>query len=96
MQEEWRGYVNEGGGKYLRESILFAYSILLKFENGFGFENRGVKFGDFQVLREMSGFCPGVLLELGFLSQVDEAIYLYRKESQNAVALVILNRLVNF
>ncbi|WP_370174391.1 N-acetylmuramoyl-L-alanine amidase [Leeuwenhoekiella palythoae] len=29
---------------------------------------RGVKFGDFQVLRDLSNRCPAVLVELGFIN----------------------------
>ncbi|MEZ7495832.1 N-acetylmuramoyl-L-alanine amidase [Leeuwenhoekiella aequorea] len=31
-------------------------------------KSRGVKFANFQVLRDLQDFCPAVLVELGFVS----------------------------
>ena len=58
-----------------------------------GIKSRGIKFEDFQVLRNNDSNVS-MLLELGFLSQTDEAIYLSNEESQNAIALVILQSIV--
>jgi N-acetylmuramoyl-L-alanine amidase len=41
-----------------------------------GLESRGVKFAGFQVLREIGNYCPSVLLELGFLSNWNESVFL--------------------
>ncbi|SDI27585.1 N-acetylmuramoyl-L-alanine amidase family protein [Winogradskyella thalassocola] len=54
-----------------------------------GIKNRGLKYGNFQVLRDNDSNAS-ILLELGFLTQSDEAIYLSNEESQSAIALVIL------
>ncbi len=59
-----------------------------------GIKKRGLKFGDFQVLRDSHNDTGTILLELGFLSQTDEAIYLSKEESQNAIALVILQSVI--
>ena len=61
-----------------------------------GINNRGIKYGNFQVLRDNDDSSATVLLELGFLSQTDEAIYLTKEESQNAIALVILQSIIKF
>lgn len=61
-----------------------------------GIKNRGLKYGNFQVLRDNDNSNATVLLELGFLSQTDEAIYLSKEESQSAVALVILQSIIKF
>ena len=60
-----------------------------------GIKKRELKYGNFQVLRE-SDSKAAILLELGFLSQTDEAIYLTKEESQNAIALVILQAIIKF
>ncbi|REE07777.1 N-acetylmuramoyl-L-alanine amidase [Winogradskyella pacifica] len=60
-----------------------------------GIKKRELKYGNFQVLRE-SDSKAAILLELGFLSQTDEAIYLNKEESQDAIALVILQSIIKF
>ncbi|GGW49518.1 hypothetical protein GCM10007383_36780 [Arenibacter certesii] len=47
-------------------------------------------YDDFQVLREAQLTCPGVLLELGFISNEEEAKHSSRRESITGLALVIL------
>jgi N-acetylmuramoyl-L-alanine amidase len=49
-----------------------------------------MKYANFQVLRETQYVCPGVLLELGFLSNWEEAEHSGRKESVRAYAMVIV------
>ena len=61
-----------------------------------GINNRGIKYGNFQVLRDNLNKNVAILLELGFLSQTDEANYLSQEESQNAIALVILQAIIKF
>ncbi|TLP71749.1 N-acetylmuramoyl-L-alanine amidase, partial [Maribacter sp. ACAM166] len=68
-------YVGETESKYSNKSIWFAFQFQAEFGKKLGFESRGVKFANFQVLRETDGFCPSVLLELGFLSNWDENEY---------------------
>src|SRR5690606_872190 len=62
-------YVYARGGNFLMESILLAYGLQKHMKTKLDFESRGVKYGDFQVLRDLVIFCPSVLVELGFLSQ---------------------------
>ena len=58
-----------------------------------GIKNRGLIYGDFQLLRDNDSN-GSILLELEFLSKSDEAIYLTKEESQNAIALVILQAII--
>lgn len=55
-----------------------------------GYRSRGVKQANFQVLRDNREVCPALLLELGFLSNKDEAMHLEREEKINALGLAIL------
>ncbi|WP_114491779.1 N-acetylmuramoyl-L-alanine amidase family protein [Candidatus Ulvibacter alkanivorans] len=77
-------------GKYVRESIQMAYQIQKGLSQNIGFNSRGVKFANFQVLRETVNYCPTVLVELGFLSNQDEARHLTEEENILAIALSIL------
>ena len=89
-------YVSKKHGEFSRKSVLLAYGLQTGLKENIGFENRGVKFADFQVLRETANCFPSVLIELGFLSQTDEAKFLYREESQFTVALMLLRYILNY
>lgn len=80
-------------GKYVRESIQMAYQLQKGLMQNIGFKSRGVKFANFQVLRETADYCPAVLLELGFLSNGDEAQHLTEQENLLAIALSVLSGL---
>jgi N-acetylmuramoyl-L-alanine amidase len=86
-------YVSKKPGKYLRESILKAYELQKGLKENLGFESRGVKFGDFQVLRENIDYCPSILVELGFLSNQDEAYYLNHSDRNKIMAYLIKHQL---
>lgn len=86
-------YVSKKPGKYLRESILKAYELQKGLKENLGFESRGVKFGDFQVLRENIDYCPSILVELGFLSNQEEAYYLNHSERNKTMAYLIKHQL---
>jgi len=60
-------YVYDGPSRYRKESVWLAYTILEKLAGLTKQNKRGVKFGDFQVLRDLSYRCPAVLVELGFI-----------------------------
>ncbi|MAO49766.1 MAG: N-acetylmuramoyl-L-alanine amidase [Pusillimonas sp.] len=85
-------FVSNKRGKYSRESVLFAYDLQKGLKENIGFESRGVKFADFQVLRETNYF-PSVLLELGFLSNYDENNYLKQKRKMQVLALLIMKEI---
>ena len=80
-------------GKYMRESILLAYQLQKGLRQNIGFKSRGVKFASFQVLRETVDYCPTVLVELGFLSNQDEAQHLTEDENVLAIALSLFRGL---
>ena len=77
-------------------SSYLGFTIQKRFADILGIKNRGIKYGNFQVLRDNHNSSASILLELGFLSQTDEAIYLSNEESQNAIALVILQSIIKF
>lgn len=69
-------YISKKQAEYFRESTWLAFQLQDDLNIKLGFESRGVKFANFQVLRETVGHCASVLLELGFLSNTDENKYL--------------------
>ena len=77
-----------------RESIYLAHQIHSGITSNFGIKSRGVKFANFQVLRETVTFCPSILIELCFLSNLDEAEYLSENSNLKALAFSILNSLI--
>ncbi len=82
-------YVSKKKGKYSRESILLAYELQKGLKKNIGFESRGVKFANFQVLRETNDYFPSVLLELGFLSNWDEAEFiLFNTDKMLAISIL--------
>lgn len=89
-------YVSKKKGKYSRESILLAYDLQKGLKENIGFESRGVKFGDFQVLRENIKYRPSILVEMGFLTNADEASYFLRPKNRRAMTLAILMGLFNY
>lgn len=73
-----------------KESNNAALSMIKALTERLGYRSRGIKKANFQVLRESIEICPAILIELGFLSNVDEATYLETQRSINALALAIL------
>lgn len=73
-----------------KKSSGFALSMIEELTGSLGYRNRGLKTANFQVLRESINISPAILVELGFLSNVDEAKYLELKKNTNALALAIL------
>lgn len=86
-------FVSKKKGQYSRESVLLAYGLQKGLKQSIGFESRGVKFGNFQVLRETVNECSSVLLELGFLSNLKDSDYLKEKEVIDFIALRLLRKL---
>jgi N-acetylmuramoyl-L-alanine amidase len=84
-------YIKQGEtrSEYLAEQ--FAIGLHEKL----GFENRGVKHANFQVLRE-TVHCPSVLLELGFLSNWEEAEHYDKASTISGYALLIIEKLIKF
>ena len=86
-------YTSSKLGEYSKESVFVGYQIERTLCKVIRYESRGIKFANFQVLRETTDYCPAILMELGFLSNIDEAQYLMRKENVLAIALSILKKL---
>ncbi|MBU2998127.1 N-acetylmuramoyl-L-alanine amidase [Cellulophaga baltica] len=87
-------YVGDATSEYSDESTWVAFQLQYTLNKKLGFESRGVKFSNFQVLRETGGYCLSVLLELGFLSNWDESEYYQKLESYQVLALVIWKNLI--
>ncbi|WP_111309619.1 N-acetylmuramoyl-L-alanine amidase family protein [Confluentibacter sediminis] len=88
-------YVHDSKNLNTKESIILGLSILNENSSKLGFETRGVKFANFQVLRDMIDFCPAILVELGFLTNFDEADYFLNPSNTKAIALAILVAIYN-
>lgn len=83
-------YIDEKRKRFADVSSILASEIKEQLSKRLGFKSRGVKFANFQVLRETNDSCPAVLLELGFLSSGDEAQHLTKEEKHNGIAVAIL------
>ena len=82
-------YVSNRQAIYSKESIWLAFQLQDELNKKLGFESRGLKFANFQMLRETINYCTAVLLELGFLSNRDESSYYQEPESIKLLALII-------
>ncbi|WP_281986898.1 N-acetylmuramoyl-L-alanine amidase family protein [Aquimarina aggregata] len=89
-------YVADKQSRYLDESIWLAFQLQAAFNIELGFESRGVKFSNFQVLHETTSYCPSVLVELGFLSNEDEANYVLKLKNISTISFAILLKIANF
>ncbi|WPY98370.1 N-acetylmuramoyl-L-alanine amidase [Christiangramia sp. OXR-203] len=87
-------YVSNAQSKFSGESVWTAFQLQADLNAKLGFESRGVKFANFQVLRETTDFMPSVLVELGFLSNRDEGSYLLKPESLDSLASVLWEYLI--
>ncbi len=72
------------------ESKVVALSMIEVLTERLGYRSRGIKRANFQVLRESIAISPAILVELGFLSNTDEASYLELEKNINALALALL------
>ena len=86
-------YTSSKQGEYSKESVFVGYQIERTLCKVIGYESRGIKFANFQVLRETVGNCIAVLLELGFLSNKEESDYLLNTTNIKFMALAILQSL---
>lgn len=83
-------YASRTQGEFSRQSVFIGFQIEKALCKTIGYENRGVKFASFQVIRETVAFCPSLLLELGFLSNKDEGKYISEYRNIESVASAIL------
>jgi N-acetylmuramoyl-L-alanine amidase len=89
-------YIHPKSEVQAEESAYLGFVIQKGFADILGIKNRGLKFGNFQVLRDSPNGSASILLELGFLSQTDEAIYLSQQKSHEAIALVLLQSTLKY
>ncbi|MFS4449022.1 N-acetylmuramoyl-L-alanine amidase family protein [Maribacter sp. 2307UL18-2] len=73
-----------------KKVIGLAESIIHNLNQNLGLRYGSVKTGNFHVLRKGSEYCPSILLELGYLSNLDESHYLEHQGNRKALALAIL------
>ena len=83
-------YVANAMSKYSDNATWFAFQVQDDLNKSLGFESRGVKFANFQVLRETIGYSPSVLLEFGFLSNRDEANFVSNDKNLNVIVLLLI------
>lgn len=79
---------------YLDNSILFATNVQNNFVNSAKRFDRGVKQAEFWVLHRTAA--PSVLIELGFISNYNEELYLKSTSGQQELALSIYNAFVRY
>jgi len=87
-------YVSNNESHYLDDSTWLAFQLQAALKREMGFESRGVKFGNFQVLRGTTTYCPSILVEFWFLSNRDESKYYQKLESYQVLAFVIWKSLI--
>ena len=75
-------------------TTVMAANLADRLQQQLGIYDRGIKYANFQVLRDTHGQCSSLLLEPGFISNNVEANYTKRTESQSAVALALLQSLI--
>ena len=88
-------YVTNAESKYSDDSTWFAFQVQAVLNKELGYESRGVKFANFQVLRETVDVCTSVLIELGFLSNKDEGNYISNSNNIQLIATAILLSIQN-
>ena len=79
--------------KYIDKSVQLASTIQNQFTR-IGRFNRGVMQADFWVLYKSA--CPSVLIEMGFISNRDEEIYLNSDEGQSQIATCIYKAFLEY
>ena len=83
-------YISKKQEKFSKESVFAGYKIERALCETIGYKSRGVRFANFQVLRETTEYCPTILIELGFLSNWDEGSYISDNNNMERIALSIL------
>ena len=85
-----------GDSSKVKGAIALGMAILKEGHKNLGFVSRGVKFADFQVLRETIGACPSVLVELGFLTDGVEGAYFLEEGNLKRLGLMVLMGVVRY
>ena len=83
-------YVHNTKNNNTKKSIVLGELINKEITQNLGYRTRGIKLANFQVLRETRNISASILVETGFITQVDEADYLTKQKNRRAIALAIL------
>ncbi|WZL90740.1 N-acetylmuramoyl-L-alanine amidase [Salinimicrobium sp. 3283s] len=89
-------YVSNDESNHSDNSIWFAFQLQAGFNKKLGFENRGVKFANFKVIRETCNFFPAILVELGFLSNKDDLKYISKPLNKQSIGSAVLIEVNNY
>ncbi|GAA4954289.1 hypothetical protein GCM10023314_29880 [Algibacter agarivorans] len=89
-------YVYHSHNQNTKASIALGLSVLNESTQKLGFKKRGVKFADFQVLRETTAFFPALLIEMGFITNPDEADYFLKTKNIKGMTLSIFMGITNY
>lgn len=89
-------YASKNLGEYSKDSVFLGYQIEKTLCKEIGYDSRGVKFANFQVLQGTVSFCPSLLLELGFLNNEDERSYISDFTNIERIASAILLSIENY
>ena len=79
-----------------KKSIALGVSVLNESTQKLGFDKRGVKFANFQVLRETIPYSSSILVEMGFMTNTDEADYYLEAKNIEAMALAVLMGVMSY
>ena len=79
---------------YIQESATLAEAVQTRLADDLGMLNRGVKQAGFRVL--VGAFMPAILVELGFLTNRDDAAKLGDERWQRAAAEALADAIVEF
>jgi N-acetylmuramoyl-L-alanine amidase len=82
--------------EFTRESVLLARMIMAQLETAIGreTENRGLKEGEWLVVRKAK--MPSILIELGFVSNEEEALRLSDPDYLQKLSLAVYNGVATF
>ena len=89
-------YVHDSDNPNSKASIALGVSILNESTQKLGFKKRGVKFANFRVLRETISYCPSIFVEMGFMTNPDEADYFLEAKNIRAMALAVLMGVMDY
>jgi N-acetylmuramoyl-L-alanine amidase len=79
---------------YISQSLALANAIQLNFKNALRLSDRGVKQAGFLVLYKTS--MPSVLVEVGFVSNPRDEVYLKKDNGQESIAFSLFQAFVNY
>ena len=80
--------------EYLENSIVLAGKIQDLFTDALGRKSRGVKQAPFMVLHK--SYMPRVLIEMGFISNPSDGVFLDSDKGQNEIARAIADAIISY